>query len=133
MPRDHLRCNTCQRRQEAEKWDAKPEVAWDGEFPIAIWDVDEFFFDEDALLEFVYDHELTIESLRLTSCRVCKPPRFDMSEYLTDWLAEDQEVDCDEINETVNTWIAEHKPTTWVATGQRLSLASVKRLLGIEE
>lgn len=134
-PKHYIRCDDCQRRQEAAKWAAKPEIKWNGEFPIGLWDSDRYFFDADELFGYLdeFDGEESIDDLRLTSCQETIGREFEMSEHLQDCLAEDQELDDEEINRVVNAWIAEHKPKTYEMTGERLSIASVKKALGMED
>ena len=54
-----------------------------------------------------------------------------MTEYLCDDLAEDQELDDDEINQTVNDWIEKHAPYSFSATGERISTESVRDRLSL--
>jgi hypothetical protein len=130
----YVHCDECQRKQEAAKWVAKPEVEWDGEFPIATWDSDRYFFDADDLYDYLDEQQdpNDLDGLRLTTCRETRVREFIMAEHMEDCLAEDQELDDAEINHVVNAWIKEHKPKTYKMTGQRLSIASIKRQLGIE-
>lgn len=137
--KNRCRCEECQQKQDHEKWYAKPEIEWNGEYPIAIWNCDQYFFNEDDLMDYLValhpDHEsdendvdyLTVlDSLWLTTCEPNNGRDFCMSEYLCDDLAEDDSLDDKEINKTVNDWIEKHAPFSFGMTGNRLSIPSVK-------
>lgn len=129
------KCRACRDKVDFDRWFAKPAIEWDGEFPVATWDSDHYFFDEDSLLEHIYDHfgeDMDTEDwsgIRLTTCRPTVTPSFDMNEFLCDNLPEDSELDADEINKTVNDWIAAQGVISWEPTGQRLDTESVKARL----
>lgn len=141
-PKAYIHCKECERRRRAAIWYAKPEVEWDGEFPIGTWDNDRYFWDADQLLEYLHDddddaadnaadeRDIEIESLRLTSCQEVPPRDFAMNDYLSDSLGEDRELDTAEIDRTVNEWIQKQRPLSYQMTGQRLSLTSLRKHLG---
>ena len=130
-------CKKCRDKNKHDKWYAKEEIEWNGEFPIALWDNDVYFFDDGELMDYFYDDmdvpsdELpNIDSAWLTTCKPSEPRHFEMSEYLCDSLPEDADIDEKEINKIVNGWISENGPFSFLATGKRLSIKSVKESLG---
>ncbi len=125
--RGYTRCKTCRDKQDVAKWEALPEVEWDGETPLVEHDNDNFFFNEDDLERHLEDHDLKIEDLRLVVCVHGRKPSFDMDDHLSDYLPEDH--DCDDptrINKVVNGWIEKHVPQMWVPGKTRPTLESVK-------
>ena len=135
MSKFYIRCDVCLAREREEKWLAKPEVAWDGEFPLGNWDGDDYWFDEDSLLEFIGDRDDGWNGLKLTDCSPERPPSFDMDDFLNDHTGPEWDgfgKDADEINGAVNRWIKEHAPKMFNQTGRRLSLKSVLEKLGVK-
>ena len=134
-------CEECRHKKDHERWYAKEEVIWDGQYPIGIWNDDKFFWDEDDLLDYLVemqdedvgnDNESCLDQLDnlwLTSCHPNNGRDFEMTEYLCDELGEDGSIDDEEINKTVNDWIMAHAPFSWGMTGERLSIESVKEKL----
>lgn len=125
----YTHCKSCREKHEYERWFAKEPIEWDGEFPVALWDDDRFFFDADELGFYLEEYELELEYLWLTTCEPNNGRHFEMSEYLCDELPEEFDLDDKEINETVNKWISGHAPFSFYVTGKRLSIESVKRKL----
>lgn len=125
-------CEACRNKQREADWLAKPEIEWDGEFPLAVWDDDRYFFDADALYEYVDD---IIEDggnplgLKLTTCKRADVRQFEMNDFLCDDLPEDETLDCEEIDKTVNDWIAANQPRLFYPTGERISQASLRAQL----
>lgn len=127
------KCRECQEKDASEKWFAKTAIEWDGEFPIALWDDDKFFFDESDLETYLDQIESELdENVWLTSCYPLTGRYFDMTEYLCDELPEEGDLDDAEINKIVNDWIGENGPYSFQVTGKRLDIESVKRKLGWE-
>ncbi len=112
------RCETCQAKADHDAWYAKPEVDWDGESPLGIWDGDTYLWDEDYIREYLEDRaeedgitfEEAAECTWFTTCSPNNGRDFCMSEYLCDDLPEDSWLDDEEINKTVNDWIDKHSP-----------------------
>lgn len=49
------RCRACESKRRTDAYYALPMETWDGTQPIALWDDDRFFFDEDSFLDFLFD------------------------------------------------------------------------------
>lgn len=131
------RCDSCQEKADTESWYAKPEVEWDGKYPIADWARDEYFWGEDDLIEHIYEiaEEYgdtmadVLDEMRLTTCIPNNGRHFEMSEYLCDELPEDGTLDDEDINRTVNEWIDNHSPFSWNMTGKRLKIDDVRKVI----
>lgn len=134
-------CDSCRSKKTHDEWFALPEHEWDGEFPVGVWDTgDEYFFDECSLIEYLCERyevsdpkELTdeqIESVWFCACWQHKPRCFELGDYLSDDLPEDDETDFDDIDKIVNDWIAENAPKTWEHAKKRIGLKWIKGLWG---
>ena len=134
-------CDDCRNKKAAEKWFAKPEVIWDGEFPIACHNSDEYFFDGGSLLDHIHDRlvddeavEDVLDSLRLTSCKPNRPRTFEVNEWCGDELAEDGEVsDVDSIDDRINAILGEIGILSWSMKGDRLNVRDVLQRIGYWE
>lgn len=132
-------CKDCRDANDEAKWAAKPEVEWDGEFPLAIWDDDKFFWNEEEVYEWLAD-DVDDEDLadfdpldfKWTTTRERKPREFDGSDYFTDYLHEDDDTDFSELEKFVDQWAKDHIPTMHEATGQRISRVSLIAGLDLE-
>lgn len=133
------RCDDCRAKRDHESWYAKPEVDWDGEWPIALADGDQYFFNEDDLRDYLYAdrtfHEIdeAAESLRLTSCHPNKPSYFEVNDYCCDELGEDQEVpDAGSIDKRINAILDEIGTLSWSANSVRLNVRQILKAIGYE-
>ncbi len=139
-------CDACRDRERDKRWNAKPAVNWDGEFPIGLWDSDRYFFNEEELIEYAFDLdeleddpaecvdrtdvESVIEHLKLTSCTANQVRHFEVNDYCCDELAEDGEVvDAEQIDSQVNAILSTIGILSWSMTGDRLSIDSLLRHL----
>lgn len=131
-------CGNCRSKKEAERWFAKPEIEWDGQFPIADWGSDEYFFSADDLAEHLVDVEhgeefRRVEDLRLTTCEPNKAREFDINEWCCDELADDHDIpDGAAIDKQVNAIIGGLGTLSYSMTGKRLRIGSVVDQLGID-
>lgn len=131
-------CDTCRGKKASEKWYAKPEVTWDGEWPLALHDSDQYFFDESALIEYLAEVFIDAEtiddiadSLRLTSCYQNKPRTFDINEWCSDDLADDGKIaDADSIDDRINAIIVEVGIVSYSADSVRLNVRDVLQRIG---
>ena len=133
------KCVDCRAKLDHERWYAKQEVDWNGEWPIALADGDQYFFGEEALLDYIYedadadDIEEIVSTLRLTSCSPNKPSHFDVNEYCCDQLGDDQEVtDAGSIDERINAILDEIGTRSWSADSVRLNVRQILKAIGYE-
>lgn len=126
--RGYTVCEPCGEAMRFKRWMALPEIAWDGETPLHIDDDDRYFFTADDLDEYLADHDVDLEDLRLVICEPVSPPHFDMYYFLDDHLAEGMEdvADWDKINKTVNAWIKKNVPRVWGPGKKKPTVASVR-------
>ena len=102
-------CQVCRDRKEEERWEKanKVEPSW----PCVIWDDDRYFFDESSLEEWMADEGLT--ELRMAVCVKETRPIFEMSEFLSDYMPDDDYPD-GSFDEQINALIEKASPQTWV-------------------
>lgn len=66
-PKSRIRCDACQAKATRARFDALPLLAeWD--YPLALFDGDEYFFDPSELETFCDEREVNPESLMLVTC-----------------------------------------------------------------
>lgn len=131
----YCQCDACIEKSQEAKWQKAlaEAVPWDGEYPVCVYDGDTFFFDEDDLRDYLEEHDLAPETVRLIACTPHQPRTFEMGEYLCDDLLEDDDTDFAEIDKIVNDWIAAHLPKSCDPAGSVLTAASVREVLGWED
>lgn len=118
MIEKHSYCRICWLKKEAERFAAMEKKPWDGEKPLCIHGGDQYFWDEDELLDHCHDHDVPPEDLCLVICEPVFAKEIDPNEYYLDQLPENGEVDSElaaafaELNERIR----EHKaPLSWSA------------------
>jgi hypothetical protein len=125
-------CDACEAKRESDRWDALPRVEWDGVTPVCTWLDDRYFFDVDDLRSYLGELDLTPETVRLVLCAPDNGPRFDMLEFLTDHLPDEDAgdlYDVDEIDKIVNGWIDSRAPFCWWGTERAVLPESIRRAL----
>jgi hypothetical protein len=114
-------------------------VIWDGEWPIADYEGDSYFFDSDALIEHIYEVytesesiDDIVESLRLTSCHQNKPPYFEIDDWCCNVLGEDSDgvADSKSIDDRINAIIGEIGIVSFYANSDRLNVRDVLDRIG---
>jgi len=112
--RGYTICDECRLKKSIEKYHSMPKLKWDGEAPLYSDSGDEYFFDEDSLLDYLSENDCSIESLRLI---VCEPEKFREieSDHFCDELPEDGELPSSlEIAlEELNKVIRKQPPSAW--------------------
>lgn len=110
------------------EWESLPEVEWDEESALLVWDTDTYLFNIDDLREYVESSGLSLELCRFQLCQMEPLPFFRIQEWLYDYLDEDVDKLSDTlvIDRRVNHWIANHVPRLWTPISARPSLQSLK-------
>lgn len=127
-------CDPCIEKRDLEKWRALAQVPWDGETPLVLDTDDKFFFSSEELIDYLADHGLSIEDVRLVIAQKDKPRDFDMNEFLCDYLIDDYgDLDDKEINKQVNQWIEDNVPVMWLPGDTRPTLDSLPKATKIKE
>jgi len=107
-------CVPCANKKSIEKFAALERKEWDGESPLCMNDGDEYFFNMDAVNDYVEENECSIESLNLV---ICKPVAFPFleEEYFLESLHEGAELpkEIDDLVNKINKAILELPPQCW--------------------
>lgn len=125
--RPWIYCDACRAKKDEERWRALPEIDWDGETPLVVFDDDTFLHGPEDVDEYLEEHGLKVEDLRLVVCELERKPTFDISWLLEDYLPDG--MDCDDptkIEAVVGRWIERHVPDVWTAGKTRPSTASLR-------
>ena len=125
-------CGACLEKKHATRYAALAEAEWDGETPLVTFDGDQYFYDEDGLLDYCADEDVKIADLRLVICQPVGLPEFDVFEFLSGYLYEDCDVEDfaappQEIDKSVDDWIQKHAPKSWEAGKTRPTIASLPK------
>ena len=89
-------CRTCSDRKEIERWNAMPEVEWDGSAYLYSQVADQYFRDEQEIADYCADSEepCTPDDLRLVICTPNYPSEVDLCEQNSDVIPEDGDESC---------------------------------------
>ena len=133
----YSRCDSCRHKREMEAWFSKPEVEWDVTYPVALANIDEYFFDAESLIDYVSDHfpsqgiDEIADELMLTSCSQNRPRPFEINEWCCDELGEDSEVpDAASIDARINEIIGEIGTLSFSANRIRLNVRQILTSIG---
>lgn len=137
-------CDNCRYKRAWERWQTKPEIEWNGEFPICMADGNNYFWCIDDLVSYIEEQrelsddgetelpvDYDVSIFMIEGCEPSRPRGFEVDEFLCDDLGEDGELlanrkDQDALNELVNEWIIEHAPKLYYGNGNRLKSADIQ-------
>lgn len=109
-------CRECHKEKMEKRWQDMPKEAFTPEsFPLHLYDSDRYFFDGDDLIDWLQEHGIKPESVRLTKCKPAYPDQIDPNEHFCDILPEDGEVPGDvyEAFEKLNEVLKKSEPFCW--------------------
>lgn len=114
-------CKSCYAEKQEAKWQAMPKVPLSEELiPLCVFDSDRYFFDLDDLRDWLEEHEINPEDVRLVQCEPVHAQPIDPNEHFADDLPEDGEVS-DELREAfeaLNAAIEKCDPLGWRAANK---------------
>jgi hypothetical protein len=90
MRKGWLKCDNCISKKEKESYEKLEFKEWDGKTPVAIYQDDHYFFDEDQIFDYCEEYEIKSTDLQLVICKPNYLSHFDGSMW-EDELGEDQE------------------------------------------
>lgn len=107
-PKSRIRCDACQAKATRARFDALPLVT-EYDYPLALFDGDEYFFDSDELESYCDSREIDPESLMLVTCKPQSLREID-ADYWESELPEDGELPkaIADALDTFNAVIREH-------------------------
>jgi len=109
-------CEYCRSKRSTEKWAALPFMEWDGQKPVCLWNNDKYFFSEDDLIEYLYEHELNGADVQLVFCESIEYREIDYDYWggdaHEDWEPPKELVEAvEKVNDLIRT-LAPHSYTT---------------------
>lgn len=129
-------CKPCHDKKRQEKFQSFPVEVWDGVTPLAIFDSDTFFCDEDELLDYLCGEEIDAGKIQLVWCKGVKPSALTANEMFEDELAEDCDVEDGDILAAVdalNAAIDKAKPFSWWAIDKRADISKIIKSIDSQE
>jgi hypothetical protein len=87
-PNSYTHCEACRKSRRIERFNALESRPWDGRDPVYLFDHDEFFFDEQAFLDWCDADDTDPASVRLVFAEPVVHPGFDAS-YFDNHMPED--------------------------------------------
>ena len=114
MSKNYTLCRECREKKSVERYKARESKPWDGVTPLYSETADEYFFSQDNLIDYLHDHNCTIQSLRLLICSPIRLREVD-DDYFCDDLPEDGELPSDVADalEDLNSIIRDQAPVAW--------------------
>ena len=120
----HSYCQTCRDKQQQDKYE-KMEVAEEWDWPLVLSNDDHYFFNQDELLEWIEDEDISPQKVQLITCIADYGPEVDdcifESHLPEDW---DEPNGLDEIQEAMdnlNAVIRKHGPHCYYPGKKKLS------------
>jgi hypothetical protein len=111
-------CKACHAEKEEQKWqDMTKEPFTEDIFPLCVFGGDQYFFDIDDLTDWLEEHEIRPELVRLVKCTPNYPQTIDPEDQYIDVLPEDGDVP-DEVAEAfrvLNDELKKCGPISWSA------------------
>lgn len=132
MDRSYSVCRDCADKKRLEKYEAMPFLEWDGQTPLTLHDDDEYFWDEDGVVDYCEMNDIRPEDLRLVICEPNYAWEIEPDDYYCDELPEDHRLadvypDLADAIEKVNELIRKkEKPLSWGAGKYRTALNSTR-------
>lgn len=131
MEKYRLTCFDCMRAEMHAKFAAKPESAWDGEWPVVLYGDDRYFFDEHELADYIDELEEPCE-LEFEACDKVNYRAFHVAEHV-EWDDEHGDIPNEqEIDKHVNDWIKANVPPLYTGNGQRITSQVMKVMNAME-
>lgn len=130
------KCFACSQHERLMKFAAKPEEAWDGKYPVTLFDDDRYFFHDEELCDYLADIEPG-DYPEIEACDEMANRNFSVSEHV-EWDDDFGNIDGEkEIDDHVNKWIKDNVPPRYTGNGQRITSQVYKSLnlspAGIED
>lgn len=116
-------CQSCSNKFKTTRYATLTKEKWNGE---ALYSemFDEYFFDEDELIDFMQTNECMLDELLLVTCQLEPWPELDI-DFFDEALPEDGDVPF-ELVEAVNAFnetVKKTKPITWYPTNTAVDLS----------
>ena len=117
MSKSWTKCDDCRHKMDVEKYNSMPRKPHDGQFPLALFRGDEFFFDEDALYSYCDEQNLQPSELMLVFCTADYGPEVTSEIFADhtpeDWQYDDLDPDVLKAMDALNKVIRDNGPYCW--------------------
>lgn len=132
MDKYRIKCHKCQSEmwseQSHDRYLKMPFREWDRKTWLVTHDGDNYFEDEDSIMDYLDVNDCKLEDLKLCICEPTQLPKIDYHEMCEDIMPEN--IDdltrlCPEILKKIdelNEFIREHKPISWTQGRFRTTL-----------
>lgn len=128
--KQYIYCPDCRDKRRDEKYNSLELVEWDGKTPLSNFDGDEYFYDEDAIQNYI-DYEGVEVELQLVLCKQVFPSEFSLDDYTEGHLPEDfglddletkeQKYTANEVEAIVNDYLKTLAPV-WYPSNKRVTI-----------
>lgn len=127
--RHWTKCESCMEKDKTAKFEALPEVEWDGKTPLVDIDRDRFYYDSEDLfciIDELQEVDPAKWGLRLLLAEPMSKPHFDFNSMTEDYGTEDGaaefNADTAPLEKQVNDFIEANLPQLWEEGRQRVRL-----------
>lgn len=121
-------CKQCRDERMQARFEAMPRQAWDMSTPVVIYDTDLYFFDPEALIDHMRDHDIGVADIALVLCEPQYPRPIDGGDHCGDLLPEDDEGTLPNALQlafdALNKAIRECPPLSWIQGKVAIDLPS---------
>lgn len=117
-------CRECQLKISNEKYFKLDFVEWDGQNAVCLYNEDQYFFNEEEILEFCDENEINLEDLQLVLCYRTSFSPIDLQNITEELTYEDWEPSDDfmeKFNE-FNKWLTAQSTETWMPSNKRIDI-----------
>jgi hypothetical protein len=88
-PKSYTVCDECQRKTEAEKFEARERKDWDEKGPVYSDTLDSFFTSWDEIIDAADEYEMEVEDFRLLICEPVFAREIEPEDYYQDLLPDE--------------------------------------------
>lgn len=85
-----LICGHCRNARDTKKFLEMPITKWDTDYPVCIFNSDQYFFESDEIEGYCEDHEIDPATMQLVQCIPVVPSRGIDLDYFEDYLGEEE-------------------------------------------
>lgn len=117
-------CATCHEEAQLSRFAAMPRRVWAGE-PIADYEGDVYFFDNESLLDHIIEHGISPADFKLVFCTPNMPSEIEPADYFCDDLPPDGEISDNQLLAAfglVNEMIRKSDPLSWSPSAEAVEL-----------
>lgn len=119
-------CPKCALKRNNERYSKLKLIEWDGKTPLSLFDDDEYFFNEESVVEYCKENELELSDLKLILCSKTNFKEIELEQIIEygELVHEDWEPskEFSEKLKEFNDWLVSQNTNTWAPTNFRVTL-----------